>query len=48
MAWGGLAETKVFKNLPQADQERILDRIYSEYKNSGNNSFNPRGKKACQ
>ncbi|WP_017497941.1 hypothetical protein [Flavobacterium sp. WG21] len=48
MAWGGLAETKAFKNLPQADQERILDRIYSEYKNSGNNSFNPRGKKACQ
>jgi hypothetical protein len=49
MAWGGLAGTKAFKTLSDEEQERILDVITAEYKNSSNNSLNlsPKGKKAC-
>lgn len=48
MAWGGLASTKAFNALPEVQKNRILNTIYSEYKNSNTNGISPKGKKICK
>ena len=47
MAWGGLHDTDLFKNLNQSDQARIKNLLLAENSNSTQNNITPKGIKAC-